>query len=749
MIKQPEKLRRTCPTCEAGCGLVVEIDRAAEQILSIKGDTKDVRSHGYVCAKSQVFQHIYEDSDRIKHPIRKTNHGWQEISWSEAYSVIVENVERARAQYGDDAVAMYVGNPTGQDFAAGLYLKVLLEQLNLTRFFTAGTVDQHPQQLACWGLFGREWNFPVPDLDNTELFICIGANPVVSQGSLMAHADVAGAVRDIQSRNGTCVVIDPRRTETAAIADEHLFIRPGTDVYFLLSFLHLLFHRNAINLSHLSSYVDSVTALQRLVGDFTPESTASVTGIDPERLRDLVARYAATDKAAFYGRVGLCTQEFGLASNWLLLVISIVAGKLDRPGCMMFSTPAMGDLGAGGAQSSVPYGRWHSKARGFPESCGELPASLMAEEIRASGDEVKVLFTVCGNPVLSVPGGDRLREAMQSLDFMVSFDIYVNETTSQADIILPSTVHAERSHLDLMKQNYATRNYVAYSPPVFAPPEGSKHLYEGIQGLAAAMAHVSDDVLEASVMEGLLNMACGRMLEKGHTVYRSAMARGIHGENAAERMADILLRTGPYGDDFGYSPGGISLESLKSHSQASIDLGPLTSRLPEFLQTPGKRIDLMHELFSSDIPRIRKRFNALLSSTSERPLLLIGRRHVRDMNSWLHNLKAYVRGKERCTMRIHPQDAEQVGLAMHAYAIVSSVAGEIKVLVEIADEMMPGVVSIPHGFGHNYSDTILAVAAEYLPGVSCNDVIDASLDLASGTSIVNGVPVSVRPVYSD
>ncbi|MAT91448.1 MAG: hypothetical protein CME59_02495 [Halioglobus sp.] len=744
-----ETLRRTCPTCEACCGLVVQVDREQQKIISIKGDVEDHRSQGYVCAKSQAFNYIYEDGERLRHPVKKTGDGWQAISWDEAFDTIAGEFTRIRQQHGKDAIAFYVGNPLGHDFAAGVYLQSLMSVAGTERFFSAGTVDQHPQQLVCWGLIGHEWLFPVPDLDRTDLFICMGANPVVSQGSIIGKPDIKAAMNAIQARGGQCVVIDPRYTETAAVADQHIAIRPGTDAWFLMAFANVLFSKGAVDPGHLAPHVDGIDALREAVSAYTPESTEAVTGVPAATLRQLVDSYCATDKAALYGRIGLCTQEFGMSAHWMLMAINILAGKLDREGGMMFATAPVGGSGPGAESSEKPYGRWHSRVRGVPETCGELPASLMAEEITAPGEEVRALLTICGNPVLSVPRGDKIREALGSLELMVSLDIYINETTSQADIILPSTVHPEHSNVDVTFQNFTARNYASYSPRIFEPEAGLKDLGEIILEISARMAGLGRDEMEGFVYQGMVDMGCRRAEQDGYALDAETINAAVTGDSAPERYLDIMLRTGPYGDRFGANPDGLSLEKLKRHPQASMDLGPLQSRLPDVLRTPGKRIDLMHELFDNDLPRLHARFDELTQQAAgtapDNAMQLIGRRHVRDMNSWLHNLKPYVRGKDRCTMLVNSADARRLGLTDGGAARVVSAVGEARVPVEVSDQMMNGVVSIPHGFGHVYPGSQQSTAEDLLPGVSCNDLIDESLDVASSTCVVNGVPVSVYP----
>ncbi|MCR9104444.1 MAG: molybdopterin-dependent oxidoreductase [Gammaproteobacteria bacterium] len=743
-----EVIRRICPTCEACCGLVMEVDRTAQKIISIKGDPQDHRSRGYVCAKSQAFNYIYEDGERLRHPVKRTKQGWEQISWTEAFDTIASKFTAIRDTYGKDALSIYVGNPLGHDFAAGIYLQSLMASVGTERFFSAGTVDQHPQQMVCWGLIGHEWLFPVPDLERTELFICMGANPVVSQGSILGTPNMEAAMRAIQARGGRCIAIDPRRTETAAIADQHLFIQPGTDAYFLMAFANELFLRDAIDLGHLAEHVDNLQALQETVSAYTADNTAAVTGVSASDLRALVDAYLAANGAALYGRIGLCTQEFGLAAHWMLMVISLISGNFDTAGGMMLSTAPTGDSGPGAPGEVKPYGRWHSRVRGVPETCGELPASLMAEEITAPGEEVHGLLTICGNPVLSVPRGDRIREALGTLDFMVALDIYINETTSQADIILPSTVHPEHSNIDVTFQNFTTRNYVSYSPRTFEPEPELKDLGEIILEISARMSGLSRDEMDGFIFQGMVDTVLKRAASAGVALNAEQVTAAVTGDTSPERFADLLIRSGPYGDWFGLADEGISLERLKAHPQASMDLGPLQSRLPGMLRTPGQRIDLLHEVFANDLQRLRAGFEQRVQAPQGRKpsdMLLIGRRHVRDMNSWLHNLKPYVRGKNRCTARLHSSDASALGLQDGALARVTSNVGQALVPVEVTDEMMPGVISIPHGFGHIYADSAQTNAAAILPGVSCNNLIDESLDEASSTCVVNGVPVSVAP----
>ena len=751
-----ETIRRSCPTCEACCGLLVSVDRQRREVLSVKGDPDDHRSRGYVCAKSQAFRHIYEDPERLREPMRREGGRWRPISWEAGLDMAAERLGEVRERYGKDSVAFYVGNPTGHNFGCALYLPALMNCLQTERFFSAGTVDQHPQQMGSWALYGQEWFFPIPDIDHTDLFIVMGANPIVSQGSLMGTPDVPARLAALRARGGRCVVIDPRRSETAEAADQHLFIRPGTDAFMLAAFITTLFETGQVRPGRLAERLDHMDRLREMVAPFTPESVAPATGIPADALRQLVAEYAATPKAALYARIGLCTQEFGTIASWLVDVISILTGKLDERGGMMFPRPAHSSPALGGKPGDPPYHRWHSKVRGFPETCGELPASLMAEEIMAPGDDkVHAAVTFCGNPVLSVPNGKQLRAAFESLDFMLSMDIYRNETTSCADLILPSTVQMEHSNYDMLFGGTTSRNYAFYSPRLFEQPEagaGNMDQWRSLCELSARLSGIDADALDDAMFDNVMERAIAVAERLGGSLDKERIRAAVVPERGPERLLDVMLRNGPYGAGFDSAAGdaddGLSIAMLKAgERRGAVDLGPMQPCLPEALHTPGQRIVLMHEIIEGDWPRLQRRFGELITASIRDPgdgLLLIGRRHIRDMNSWLHNLRPFIRGKNRCTLMVHPQDAERRQLRDGDQATLRSNVGHQQVVVEVSDQMMPGVVSLPHGFGHVYANTGQSEARARMPGVSCNDLIDPGLlDVASGTSAVNGVPVTL------
>ncbi len=730
-------IHRSCPTCEASCGLTMEVDRERGEVLSVKGDPDDVRSQGYVCAKSQAFHHIYRDPERLRRPVKRVGGDWEEVSWDEALDAVAARLAAVRDEYGKDAIAMYYGNPNGHNFHTQIYTQLFIGMLDTERFFSAGSVDQQPKNLSSELLYGNAWLFPVPDLSRTDFFVCMGGNPMVSQGSLLGAPDVGREFAALRERGGHMVVIDPRRTETAAVADQHLFIRPGTDALLLMAWVHELFARQAVNIGALADRVEGLAALEELARPFTPEAVAPRTGVPAAALRALVDGFAGAQRPVLYGRIGLCTQAFGTLASWLVDVVNLLQGRLDEEGGAMFARPATGQNESRGEPQPLQHGRWKSRARGFPEYMSMLPASCMAEEMECTGaDAVRALITVAGNPVLSVPNGKRIDAAMDNVEFKVALDIYINETTRHADYILPSTTQLEHSNYDFLFAAFAQRNFARYSPQVFAPEPGAKHQHEIFVELLARMNGMSASDLDAMMLDGLVDSVLPALEGVGK---EQVLAASAHHEGG-ERLLDILLRVGPYGDRFAAGGEGLNLDKVKAQPHG-VDLGPLQPGvLPQMLNTQDGCIRLLHPLLEADIAR--------LAAALDEPapvLVLIGRRHIRDMNSWLHNLKNYARGADRCTLYMHPDDAAGRGIADGDVAEISSAVGRLAVPVEYHDGMMPGVVSLPHGFGHRYPGTRQSTASGQLPGVSANDLVDDdALDLPSGTSVVNGVAVEVH-----
>ena len=744
-----EIIRRSCPTCEACCGLRVHVDREAKQIIRIEGDPDDFRSRGYLCPKAYAMKAVYEDPDRLTQPMRRRADGqFEAISWDEAFAWAAEKLRPIREKYGPQSVGVFIGEPTGHNLGALLYTTLFMRALGTPRAFSSATMDQFPKNVTLKLMYGDGWMFVIPDVKRTDLFICMGGNPVVSQGSLMGTPDVPGVLRGIRQRGGRVIVIDPRRTETAELADEHHFIRPGTDAFFLAAMIHVFFEEGLVKLGRFAAFTDGVDEVREICRDFSPEAVAETTGIAAETIRALAREYATTKKAALYGRIGTCTQEFGTLASWLLDVAAILTGHFDEEGCMMFPRPATGQSEPGEASAPMSVGAYRTVARGLPEIDGQLPAGVMAEEIeeKSAGDQrMRALLTAAGNPVLSAPNGDRLAAALGELDFMVSVDIYINETTSHADLILPTTVSAEEENFDFTYATTCSHNYARWSPAIFDAPAGAKPHWEVLMRLVEAATGVTLEQLDEAMVGGIAASVArpgGRC--EGKTP--EELIAAIGDERGPLRILDLMLRAGPYGDRFldqkEAGNDGLSLRALRECG-GLVDLGPLRPRLPEVLKTPDRRIPLAHPYITADVPRLRA---ALADAKRKDRLLLIGRRQVRNMNSWLHNAHVLAKGPARCTLLVHPDDAKRFGLATGEKARVRSQSGEIVTEVEVSAEVMRGVVSLPHGFGHTRPGSRTQVAARLQPGANANQLTDEGpLDVPSGTHIANGIPVEIAP----
>lgn len=733
---------RTCPLCEATCGLALEVDAAAHTVTKVRGDADDVLSHGFICPKGVSIKELHDDPDRVRTPLVKQADGtFAPATWDEAFAVIADRLPAILEEHGRDAVGAYIGNPAAHSLAFLLYGKVLLKAIGTKQIFSASTVDQYPKQAASALLFGTGTTIAIPDLDRTDFLLCLGANPMASNGSLMTAPDVRGRLRGIRKRGGTIVVVDPRRSRTAQEADEHLAIRPGTDALLLMALLNVVF---AEGLEAPSPHVsdDDLATVRALAQDFPPEAVAPATGLDADAIRRVARAFATAPSAVAYGRIGTTTQAFGTTTSWLIDVLNVVTGNLDRPGGAMFPLPAGGlsnTKGAPGRGRGAVFGRWASRVRGLPEVFGELPAAALAEEIDTPGDgQVRALLTIAGNPVLSTPNSARLEAALEQIDFMVSIDIYVNETTRHADVVLPAPSPLEKAHFDLVFQGFSVRNYANYSPPVLQRPDGMPDEWETVLRLAGVVAGQGADADVAGLDEFVVRAAIGKEVADEHSPWHGRDVEECLAELAPRtgtaRMIDLLLRTGPY---------GLTLAELEARPHG-VDLGPLQPRLPEILRTPSGRIDLAPDALVADVARLHEALSAAAADPDQ--VVLIGRRHLRSNNSWMHNLPLLVRGPERCTLHVHPDDAERLALADGAPATVRSRVGELTAVVEVTDDIRPGVVSLPHGWGHDVDGVELDVARAHA-GVNSNVLTDeAVIEPLTGTAVLNGIPVTLSPV---
>jgi len=733
---------RTCPLCEAKCGIAVEVDRAAGEVVTIRGDEQDPFSRGYLCPKAYGLKALQEDPNRLRRPLRRTDTGWQEIGWDEALAFAADGLRRVRDAHGAEALASYVGNPNAHDLGSALYLPALLRSLGTKRRFSASSVDQLPKTLSSGAMFGAAYTIAVPDIDRTQYLLMLGANPLASNGSLMTAPDAPGRLRAIRERGGRLVVIDPRRSETAEIADEHLFIVPGSDALFLFALVHVLFEEGLTAPGRLEPMLRGVEAVRTLAKDFSPEAVAPATGIAAADTRRIAREFAAAPSAACYGRIGTCTQEFGTLASWLVDVVNALTGNLDRAGGVMFPRSAAGPGRDRPKRGPLAYARWRSRVRELPEYAGELPAVALAEEIDAAGEQrIRALVTVAGNPALSTPNAARMDAALASLDFMVSVDIYLNETTRHADVILPPVSPLERSNYDIAFNQFSVRNTTKFSPRVLEPPADGRQQWWILAELAGRLGGANAETVDELVLSNLLASKVGGPQTTCPDVSAEQARAALGDERGPERILDLMLRAGPWGDRFDDESDGLSLEKLKAATHG-IDLGPLEPRLPDLLATASGTIELAPELLVSDVPRLRA---ALAERRKDAALVLIGRRHLRSNNSWMHNLRPLAKGRDRCTLLVSPADATRLGLADGGRARVRSRVGELVAPVIVTDEMMPGVVSLPHGFGHDAEGAQLDVARG-IAGVNVNRLNDETrFDVLSGNAVLNGTPVEVAP----
>src|SRR5438876_1382361 len=665
----------TCPLCEATCGL--EIETREHEIISIRGDAQDVFSHCYICPKAYSLKGLHADPDCIREPIVRKDDKWINVSWDDAFAEIEHGLMPLLQEYGRDTLAVYVGNPNAHNIASLLYLPALLQAAKTHNFFSASTVDQMPKHVTAGLMFGTLFSIPVPDLERTEYLLLLGANPLVSNGCLMTAADMRGSLRRLRQRGGKGVVIDPYRTRTAQEADEHHFIRPGHDAHFLFAIVHTLFEEGLVAPGKLTEHIAGFEQVRILAEPFTPERVAATCGISASTIRKIARELAAAPRAAVYGRIGTCTQEFGTLSSWLIDVLNVLTGNLDREGGAMFPKAAAGARNATGASGhgrGVRFGRWKSRVRGLPEIYGELPASCLAEEIDTPGQgQVKALITLAGNPALSTPNSDRLQRALSTLKFMVSIDIYLNESTRYANVILPPPPVLARSHYDLALYQLAVHNVAHYSPPVIEREPEALDEWELFLRLAGILAgqgynadlHAVDDFFVTTLIQREVTTA-GSSIENRDA---GELLEALKPRRGPERMLDFLLRSGPYGDAFGRQDG-ISLATLEAHPHG-VDLGPLEPRIPEVLRTPSGKIELAPQPIVEDVERLRTSFEQSLARGNGH-MLLIGRRDLRSNNSWMHNLHVLTKGKERCTLHIHPDDATRLGLDENNMASVAS-----------------------------------------------------------------------------
>ena len=729
---------RTCPLCEAGCGL--EITVKGDDVVRIRGDRDDVFSHGYICPKGSTLKQLRDDPDRVRTPLIKRDGRFVEATWAEAYAEIDRRYSALIDAHGREAMAVYLGNPSAHTLGALLFGRFAVKALGTPNVFSASTVDQRPKEISAALMFGGALTVPVPDVDRTDYLLMLGANPYASNGSLATAPDWPGRLERLIERGGKLVVVDPRRSRTAETATEHIAVRPGTDALLLMAIVQVLFADDLVALGDLAEITHGVEDVRAAARAFTPEAVERACGVDAATIRRIAHELAAAPTAAVYGRIGTTTQAFGTLVSWLVDVVNVLLGTLDRPGGAMFPRAAAGAANTRGKPRvgrGVQLHRRRSRVRSLPETMGELPVVALAEEIDTPGaGQVRGLLTLAGNPVLSTPNGARLDAALDELDLMVSVDIYVNETTRHADVLLPAPDPLSKSHYDVALLQLALRNVANYSEAVFPLADGQPDEWEIVSKLALIFQGMGADadvsVVDDLAIRALIESSVADAASPFHGRAPEDVLAELAPRTGPERILDFMLRTGPY---------RITLAELEANPHG-IDFGALESRLPDVLRTPSGNIELAPEIVLADVARLR----AALDAHDDDGIVLVGRRQLRSNNSWMHNLPVLVKGKPRCTLHVHPDDATRIGLVDGGDAKVESRTGALVVPVEVTDAIRPGVVSIPHGWGHDLPGVQLAVAGTTAAGVNSNLLADETLfDPISGNAVLNGIPVTVAP----
>ena len=709
---------RSCNLCEASCGLEITVE--AGRVTGIRGDADDPFSQGYLCPKGVALQDLTNDPDRLRRPVRRVGDSWQEIGWTEAFDLVAGRLLDIRRRHGGDAIGFYLGNPITHGWAPIIYIPQLLSALGTRNRYSAASVDQQPQHLLSHLLFGSPLLLPVPDVDRTDHLIVVGGNPLVSNGSIMTAPNIKRRLERLRQRGGRLVVVDPRRTETADLADEHVFIRPGTDVFLLAAMAHVIVAEGLARPGRAESYVDGLAAVAEMVRDVSPEDAERRTGVPAETIRRLARDFAGARRAAVYARLGVCQTEFGTTAYWLVHVLNVLTGRLDEVGGWMLAEPAFDLPRIGALTTDLPgYDRWRSRVRGIPEVAAEFPSNTLADEILTPGEgQIRAMVLVAGNPVLTVPQGRRVDQALEALEFCVAVDYYVNESTRHADVILPPTTALEREEFDLVFPAVSVRNHVRWGEQVVSPAPDSR----------------SDADILREILLRVETETLGRRRARAIDAARRRLL--------PRRFVDAALRAGPWGLRHGR---GLTLRKVRKHPHG-LDLGALHPVLPRRLMTKGKRIRLDHPVVAADWPRVLAALRAELPVEEGRDLLLIGRRHLRSNNSWMHNSERLTGGSNHCALLVHPDDAGRRGIAPGQRVTVSTAAGTIEAVAEISDSVMPGVVCMPHGWGHASRPGVGWSHAASLPGDSVNDITeDTRFDPLSGNAAVTALPVSLQP----
>jgi anaerobic selenocysteine-containing dehydrogenase len=722
-------VKRVCPFCEGMCGIAVTV--VDDTVVNIRPDTENAWSQGHVCPKGIMLGEVHHDPDRLLSPMIRTGDHWASVTWDEAFAHAERLVARVLPKHGHGAIAGYIGNMSAKGFGSARYAGRFFALGKIPNIYSSSLTDQHPKNVVCHLMYGAMWRIPIPDLDRTDLFVVMGANPAASKGSIFSHRDVLGAMRDLRARGGRVVVVDPVQTATAQKADQWIAIRPGTDAAFLLAVANVLFAENLVAPAHLTPILNGLEEVRELAGRFPPEKVEAFCGVSAGEIRGLALEIGRAKRAAVYGRIGLCTQSFGTLSSWLIEVIAILTGNLDRIGGSLWSTQLADhqDLTAP-YSTDIPLVTGKSRVSGTTAFLGQLPIACLAEEIDTPGEgQLRGLVTFGANPMLSSPGAERLGDAFGGLDFMISIDNYINETTRFADLIFPAPSVLEQPHWDVYGWAFALKSGGHYSPTVFERKDRPEEwqVLTRLGTILGGEPHLDLDELDDEYFAAMCDV---RGIDR-------AVAFAASPHSGPERILDLAIRSGPFGDRYGERPEGLTLQNFKDDPRGKVvaDATPLGSSV---LNTATGKIEMAHPHFLADVGRLE----AAMTETPS-PMVLVSRRQLGSLNSWLHNVDSLVRGKNRCTLYIHPADAASAGLKEGDFAVIESASGAVTLPVEVQTQIRPGVVSLPHGWGHDAPGARLRVAGSR-PGANSNLLSPRDLrDPASGNAVFNGIPVRV------
>jgi formate dehydrogenase len=723
--------RTYCRICEPTCGMIATVEDG--KLVQLRPDADHPITKGFSCPKGIEFVHVQNDPDRLLYPMRRTESGeFERISWDTALDEIGAKLRAIRAAHGGESIGWYAGNPSAFSHSHAIWAGGFVRGLGSKHLYTPNTQDTSSRFVASHLLYGSPTIFPLPDLARTSFLLMVGANPLVSRGSLVAAGNLRDKLTGIVGRGGRVVVVDPRRTETAK-AFEHVAVRPDGDAWLLLAMLHVIFAEGLDDATTTAAQATGVDVLRTAAARCAPEDAEARCGVPADEIRALARSFATAPSAAAYGRTGACLGRHATLVNVLLDALNVVTGNLDRPGGSVFARPPIDFTALASRLGLATFDTYRSRVGDLPEVLGQMAAPLMAAEIETPGPgQLRALIVSAGNPLLSVPGAQDFERALGKLDLQVGIDLYLNETHRHADYVLPATTFYERDDVPLPLAEIQLTPFIQWTDAVAAPRGEARDDWRIIDDLArqlgfAAVAGVASKWIGTSRVARLA---------------QRAMGVGAH-RLTPTKIVDALLRAGRDGDHFGLRRGGLTLAKLRAQPRGvvlaeHVDTGVLTKRLKH----RDRRVHLGDERIAAELTRLLD----APEPSSDYPLLMIGRREVRSHNSWLHNTPRFRDATRRHRALVNPVDAAAIGVADGGPARVVSARGAIELPVELSEDVAPGTIAVPHGWGHRGAGWQTANEAG---GANVNELTSSALDdleKLSGMAHLNGVPVRLEKV---